>query len=115
MSQSSPLLEKSFSFSLRIVTFCRLLNKQKEYVFSRQLVRSGTSIGANIEEAQQAQSRKDFIHKLSIALKEACETRYWLRLLRDSQIVGTSKANEIIILDDELIRILSASIKTLKK
>ena len=74
--------EKSFRFAVRIVKLCKYLRgSKKEYVLSKQILRSGTSIGANIAEAQQAQSRADFISKLSIALKEAGETNYWLRLL----------------------------------
>ena len=73
---------KSFSFAVRIVKLCRnLQSDNKEFVLSKQLLRSGTSIGANVAESQQAQSRADFISKLSIALKEAVETNYWLRLL----------------------------------
>ena len=80
----SVLKTKSYAFSLRIVKLSRyLVEEKKEYVLSKQVLRSGTSVGANIEEANQAQSRPDFIHKLSIANKEAFETSYWLRLLRD--------------------------------
>ena len=75
--------DKSFDFAVRIVNLCRYLQPQhKEYILSKQLLRSGTSIGANISESQQAQRRPDFINKLNIALKEACETDYWLRLLQ---------------------------------
>ena len=78
----SILEQKSFQFAIRIVNLCKhLRNAKEEYTLSKQLLRSGTSIGANIAEAQQAQSRADFISKLSIALKEAGETNYWLRLL----------------------------------
>ena len=74
--------EKSFRFAVRIVNLCRYLRDgQKEYILSKQLMRSGTSIGANVAEAQQAQSKPDFINKMNIALKEAYETNYWLRLL----------------------------------
>lgn len=75
--------EKAFVFAVRIVKLCRhLQNVKHEYVLSKQLLRSGTSIGANISEAQQGQSRADFVSKMSIALKEAAETKYWLRLLQ---------------------------------
>ena len=74
--------EKAFCFAVRIVKLCRhLQNAKHEYVLSKQLLRSGTSIGANISEAQQGQSRADFVSKMSIALKETSETKYWLRLL----------------------------------
>ena len=74
--------EKSFRFAVRIVKLCKLLREeQKEFIMTKQLLRSGTSIGANIAEAQQAQSKSDFVHKMSVALKEAAETNYWIRLL----------------------------------
>ena len=73
---------KSLEFAVRIVNLCKyLMNDKKEYILSKQLMRSGTSIGANVAEAQQAQSKPDFINKMNIALKEAYETNYWLRLL----------------------------------
>ena len=79
---SNSIQEKSFRFAVRIVKLCRYLQtEKKEYVLSKQLLRSGTSIGANVSESQQAQSRPDFVSKLSIALKETSETEYWLRLL----------------------------------
>lgn len=84
----SVLKTKSYNFALRIVKlFKYLADEKKEYVLSKQILRSGTSIGANIEEANQAQSKADFIHKLSVANKEAFETHYWLRLLKDSEIL----------------------------
>ena len=80
---NNPVEEKSFHFAVRIIKLCKYLQEnKKEYILSKQLLRSGTSIGANIMESQQAQSRADFISKLSIALKEAVETNYWLRLLQ---------------------------------
>jgi four helix bundle protein len=83
--KESILREKSHSFALRIVKLYKfLIQEQKEFVLSKQVLRSGTSIGANIEEARHAQSKPDFVHKLSIAQKEGAETRYWLILLRDS-------------------------------
>jgi four helix bundle protein len=83
----SILKEKSYKFALRMVKlFQHLSRKNKEYIISKQVLRSGTSIGANIEEAYQGESKADFIHKLAIADKETFETHYWLRLLRDSQI-----------------------------
>ena len=78
---------KSFQFAVRIVKLCRYLqNEHKEFVLSKQLLRSGTSIGANISESQQAQSRADFVSKLNISLKEAYETNYWLRLLHATKM-----------------------------
>ena len=87
MKTDNKILELSFDFSLQIIKLYKLLVEKKEYVISKQLLRCGTSIGANIEEGIAAQSRKDFITKMSIASKEARETRYWLRLLDKSKLV----------------------------
>ncbi len=81
--KESVIKEKSYSFALQIIELYKELMKQNEYVLSRQLLKSGTSIGANVEEALAGQSRADFLSKMSIASKEARETKYWLRLLRD--------------------------------
>ena len=110
------LRDKSFAFALRIIELRRLLvNQYREYELSKQILRSGTSIGANIEESVHAQSTPDFIHKLSIAQKEANETNYWLRLLRESRSLDAAFANELLADCDEIQRILTASIKTLKQ
>jgi four helix bundle protein len=87
MEKENVILAKSFDFALRIIDLYKLMNDQNEYVLSKQLLRSGTSIGANVEEATAAISKKDFAHKMSISSKEARETRYWLRLIKHSQIV----------------------------
>jgi four helix bundle protein len=92
-----------------------LTKEVKEFVLSKQILRSGTSIGANIEEANQAQSKMDFIHKLSIALKEAAETNYWLRLLRDSKLIEPKLAESFLNDCEELQKMLTSSIKTSKK
>lgn len=106
---------KSYSFALRIVNLSRyLVAEHKEFVLSRQVMRSGTSIGANIEEAFQGQSTADFIHKLSIANKEAFETNYWLRLLRDSLLISPDQSAPLIAECEELQRMLTAAIKTSK-
>ncbi len=82
--RENVLKDKSYDFALRIVKLCKyLVEEKKEYVLSKQVLRSGTSIGANIAEGNQAQSKADFVHKLSISHKEAFETEYWLCLLRD--------------------------------
>jgi four helix bundle protein len=113
--KESVLLEKSYNFALRMIKLFKFLADEKqEYVLSKQLLRSGTSIGANIEEANQAQSKADFIHKLSIANKEAFETNYWLRLLRDSDILTEKQAESLISDCEELQKLLTASIKTSK-
>ena len=112
----SVLRDKSYLFALRVVKLYKYLIKQhKEYTLSKQILRSGTSIGALVREAQYAQSAKDFINKLSIALKEANETEYWILLLKDSEFI-TKKMYENIQPDiNELKKILTASINTAKK
>jgi len=110
------LKTKSYKFALRMVKlFQYLCNEKKEFVLSKQILRSGTSIGANIEEAHQGESKADFIHKLAIANKEAFETHYWLRLHRDSDLLETKIADSLLADCDELQRILVSSIKTAKK
>ena len=105
--------QKSFLFSVRVVKMARhLQEEQKEYILSKQIVRSGTSIGANVVEAQQAQSRADFISKLNIALKEAVETNYWLRLLQATDYLSASEFTSIISDCKELERMLTSIIKT---
>ena len=109
------LRDKSYAFALRVVRLSQQLAKeQHEFVISKQVLRSGTSIGANVEEAGQAQSRPDFIHKLSIAQKESFETHYWLRLLRDSELLPPTLANSLISDSVELQKLITASIKTAK-
>jgi len=110
----NALKQKSYSFSLRIIKVCRELQSEKEFILSKQLLRSGTAIGALIEEANQAESRADFIHKLSIANKEANETQYWIRLLIDSEILDLANGEVLHKQCTELIKILTASIKTSK-
>src|SRR5690242_13312243 len=85
MAEQNIILDKSFQFAIRIVNCCKFLqNNHNEYVLSKQLLRSGTAIGALVKEAIQGESRKDFIHKMSIALKEANETEYWIMLLHET-------------------------------
>jgi four helix bundle protein len=113
--KESILREKSYSFALRMIKLYKYLSEEKkEFVLSKQVLHSGTSIGANIEEASQAQSKTDFIHKLSIAQKEAFETNYWLRLFRDSEILNEKLANSLLNDCEEIQKILTASIKTAK-
>lgn len=108
--------KKSFHFAVRIVNLCRLLRDgQNEYILSKQLMRSGTSIGANVAEAQQAQSRPDFANKMNIALKEAYETNYWLRLLHETTYLSTKEYESIIADCLELERLLVAIVKTAKE
>jgi four helix bundle protein len=113
---SSIIQDKSYSFGLQVIHLCRnIAEKHKEYILTKQLMKSGTSIGANIQEASEAQSRKDFISKLSISLKEVKETEYWLRLIRDSNLAPISVMKGHIDLCNELKYLLIASIKTAKR
>lgn len=114
IGKENVLKSKSYSFALEIVKVCRDLQKNKEVVLSKQLLRSGTAIGALIEEVNQGESKADFIHKLSIANKEANETQYWIRLLIDSNTLGKKTGEPLLIKSIELIKILTASIKTSK-
>ena len=108
--------ERSFRFAIRIVNLYKYLQaEQKEYVMTKQLLRCGTSIGANVAEAQQAQSRADFINKLNIALKEAYETNYWLRLLYETQYLNQEQFQSIITDCKELEKLLISIIKTAKE
>ena len=108
--------EKAYAFALRIIKLYKYMAvNYKEFVLSKQVLRSGTSIGANIEESVHAQSKIDFIHKLSIAQKEANETNYWIRLLRDSEYLKPKLAESLLIDCDEIQRLLAASIKTAKQ
>ena len=107
------IVEKSFQFALKIVTYCEMLEEKRKYVISRQLLKSGTSIGANVREAQNGESKDDFIHKLKIAAKEADETEYWLLICKHSP----SYPFEEQLLSDvqELIRILTKIISSSKR
>ena len=105
--------EKSFHFAVRIVKLCEYLGEdRKEYILSKQLLRAETSIGANVVEAQQAQSRADFVSKLSIALKEASETNYWLRLLNATDYLSEAECSSILMDCRELEKILTSILKT---
>ena len=113
--EKSPIVEKSFEFAVRVVLGVRELRRKGcERELLSQLLRSGTSIGANVSEAQSAQSRNDFIAKMNIALKEAMETRYWLRLLK---AVGTTSAemDDLQLKSEELIRMLVKIVKTTRE
>lgn len=107
----SIVQEKSFEFSLTIIKLYKRMIDQKEYVLSKQLLRSGTSIGANIEEATAGISKKDFIAKMSISSKEARETRYWLKLIEKSNLVEIDIKEELKQVED-LINILTSIVKT---
>lgn len=105
---------KSFDFALQIIGLYKRLVDEKGYIISKQILRSGTSIGANINESISAESKKDFISKLSISLKEARETNYWLLLLKESELTDINVDN-YLKLNEELIRLLVSIIKTSKQ
>ncbi|MCU7494842.1 MAG: four helix bundle protein [Ignavibacteria bacterium] len=108
---SSLVAAKTFTFSLHIIDLYKVLKSKGEFVLSRQLLRSGTSIGANVEEATAAQTRKDFLAKICIASKEAYETRYWLKLLNQSQLIK-GDYNCFLKEIEEITKILTAIVKT---
>ena len=112
----SILKSKSYNFAVQIVKLSKLISEEKkEYLLSKQILKSGTSIGALIREAEFAQSRSDFINKMSIALKEANETDYWLDLLKDTGYISNQNHQSLKNECKELISILVASVKTSKK
>jgi len=114
-NENSILKIKSLAFAIRIVKLYKhLCEKDKEYVLSKQCLRSGTAIGALVREAEYGQSKADFINKLSIALKEANETHYWLTLLHETKYLTTESFDSIKSDTEELLRLLTASIKTAK-
>lgn len=109
----NPIVDKSFKFSVRIIKFYSLKSKQHNDLkdILKQLLRSGTSIGANISESQEASSKKDFINKLTISLKEARETDYWLRLLKESSVIEEKEFISLIKDCEELIKLLVSILK----
>ncbi|MFT4602785.1 MAG: four helix bundle protein [Arenicella sp.] len=108
-----PILDKSFNFAIKVIEFCELLDKERKFAVSNQLVRSGTSVGANIRESQNPHSRADFISKLVIAAKEANETEYWPLICKESKSYPDPGA----LLDDiaEINRLLSSIISSSKR
>ena len=114
MAKESIIKEKSFEFALKIITLYKLLIENKEYIISKQLLRSGTSIGANVEEASAGISKRDFIAKMSISSKEARETHYWLRLLEKSNYINIDFKSYLKDCE-EIINILTAIVKTGQK
>ncbi|HAY71887.1 MAG TPA: four helix bundle protein [Saprospirales bacterium] len=107
------IVKKSFDFALKIIHFCELLESQKKIIIARQLMRAGTSIGANVKEAQNAESKADFVHKLKLAAKEADETAYWLELCQAAENYPDSRTLQIDC--NELLLILSKIISSAKK
>ena len=111
--ESNAIVDKSFEFAVRIVNLCKFLrNEHREYILSKQIMRSGTSIGANVSEAQRGQSKADFLAKMSIALKEANETQYWLKLLYRTDYISQTQYESIHKDMAELLSILTVICKT---
>ena len=115
MRPENKLRDKSYRFAIRAVNLYKHLSaERRELVLSKQMLRSATSIGANIHEAEHAQSRPDFLSKLNISLKEASETAYWLRLLKDTSYLNEAEFSSMKNDCDELVAMLAASVKTLR-
>nr|WP_299383524.1 four helix bundle protein [Allomuricauda sp.] len=115
MERKNVIEEKSFQFALEIIGLAKTLEKEKkEFVLSKQILRSGTAIGALVREAEHAESKKDFIHKMSIVLKEANETRYWLDLLIGSKFVIKQECGELRDEIVQIIKLLAAIVKSSK-
>ena len=114
MVTENVIYSKSYTFALKIIEVYKLLAAQKEFVLSKQLLRSGTAIGALVREAEHAQSKADFLHKMNIALKEANETLYWLMLLKDSSYIDLTTFNSIYPFSEELVKLLASIVKTTK-
>ena len=111
----TPFAEKSYLFALKVVAECRLLmNEKREFILSKQLIQSGTAVGALYREAQHAESRADFIHKLAIAQKECNESLYWIDVLHDSRFLDDSSHSKLHIDCLELMKMLTAMLKTAK-
>jgi four helix bundle protein len=111
MKEDNKILSLTFDFAIQIIELYKMLIQHNEYVISKQLLKSATSIGANVEEANAAQTKRDFIMKMSIASKEARETKYWLRLLDKSQIVKYDYSDHLARID-HIINILTKIVKT---
>jgi four helix bundle protein len=112
--KENVIKEKSFLFAIEIVSLYKAIVERKEFVLSKQLLRSGTSIGANVRESEHAQSKADFIHKLSIALKEANETEYWIDLLFETKYLSQTEFENIKPSIIELLKLLTSIINTSK-
>jgi four helix bundle protein len=114
LERKNIIKEKSFEFAVEVVSLYKVLVEKKEFILSKQIVRSGTSIGANIREAEHAQSKADFINKLSISLKEANETEYWLDLLNETGYLNDDEFQKIKVKNIELLKLLISIINTSK-
>lgn len=111
------IAQRTFDFAIRVVKLAHFLDQKPGIgrTLSKQILRSGTSVGANVEESRAAQSKSDFIHKLQISLKESRETVYWLRLLSGSNVVPAEQINDLLLEAEEITRILGASVVTARK
>ncbi len=115
MKENNVIAKKSYQFAIRMVKLSKYLQtEQREFILSKQILRSGTSIGANIEEGLGGQSRKNFIAKFYISYKEARETHYWLRLLRDTGSLDEKLASSLLIDCEEILKLLTSILKTTK-
>ena len=115
MKKNNVVMSKSYAFALRIIKLYKyLVAEKKEYVLTKQLLRSGTSIGALIREGEHAQSKADFLNKMNVALKEANETQFWIELLRDSDYLSYEESLSIYDNSNELIRLLASIVKSTK-
>ena len=113
MKEDNLVVEKSKAFAIRIIRlYQHLSSEKKEFVLSKQILRSGTSIGANVREAARAQSKPDFISKMQIALKEASETEYWIELLQETDYISEKAGTSLITDCKELLKVITAIIKT---
>ena len=115
MKERGPIYHKSKEFALAAIELCRWLQSNNEYIISNQLFHSATSVGANYREGLGSESESDFIHKISVSIKETHESQYWLELLVDGQYISQEQFNKIYELADELVRMMTASVLTLKK
>jgi len=113
MERQNLIVDKSFQFALRVIEFCELLEENKKFVISHQLLKAGTSNGANVKEAQNAESKPDFIHKMKIAINESEETEYWLMLCKYSKKYPFDES--LLAENKEIIRILNSIITTSKR
>jgi four helix bundle protein len=115
MKENNVIQQKCFSFSVLIVGLCKYLReKQKDYIISKQLLRSGTSIGANVEEGIGCQTKKDFYFRFTIAYKEARESYYWLKVLKESKMIDKSIIDQPISDCEEILKIIGSILKTLR-
>lgn len=115
MKKENIIADKSKSFAIRVIRLCQYLkNEKQEYILSKQLLKSGTSIGANVKEAIRAQSKADFISKMNIALKEASETEYWVELLYEIEYIDKKQFDSIYTDNQEILKLLMSIVKTSK-